>query len=299
MKKFIFAAVFFSLTTTQVAFAIANKPADVSQGCYDNYRTGTVDGCTSAELNSLDAANGVAAQNSGIDNQGQAAQLNNQGRNATANPATQIQTTNTTQTQAAQPSTVNTQGSNLGYTPLEPIPGINTNSSGQAITFSTLLGNIYRIAIIIGALFSVLMLTVSGIRYMVSDVVTDKQRAKKRIWACIYGLVLIAASWLILNTINPRLVTFTLAPPQVSINSAQTGGIGNPGTLTGGGTSATPPQVTVNQFSSGFSIPSYAGDPNASAAQQSQFDSYTMWCSSKGGRVSPSFSGSGNYVCSN
>jgi hypothetical protein len=107
----------------------------------------------------------------------------------------------------------------LGYTPLEPIPGITTNAAGGQLDFPGMLGNIYKIAIIIGALFSVLMLTISGIRYMLSDIVTDKERAKQRIKACIYGLVLIAASWLILNTINPQLVMFTLNPGEATINA--------------------------------------------------------------------------------
>ncbi len=63
------------------------------------------------------------------------------------------------------------------------------------------------------------MLTISGIRYMVSDIVTSKEAAKKRITACLYGLVLIAASYLILNTINPQLVTFNLNPGTASITA--------------------------------------------------------------------------------
>jgi hypothetical protein len=117
---------------------------------------------------------------------------------------------------------------NLGYTPLEPIPGINTTSSGQTLNFPQLLNNLYNIVITIGALFSVLMLTLSGVRYMMSDIVTDKQRAKDRIEACIYALVLIAASYLILKTINPQLVLFTLNPGSATITSVQTSGVGTP-----------------------------------------------------------------------
>lgn len=123
-------------------------------------------------------------------------------------------------------------GCDLGYTPLEPIPGVTTNANGSALDFPHLVGRIYYVAIIIGALFSVLMLTISGIRYMLSDVVTDKARAIQRIKACIYGLILIAASWLILNTINPQLVTFSLNPcPQggCTITGGQSSGSGGGG----------------------------------------------------------------------
>lgn len=139
---------------------------------------------------------------------------------------------NTTNTQVTIP---NGQGQNLGYTPLEPIPGVTTGAGGAAMDFPTLLGNIYKIAITIGALFSVAMLTISGIRYMLSDVVTDKERARKRITACLYGLVLIAISWLILNTINPQLTTFTLNPGSGTVAAPipSSGGASNPITSNG------------------------------------------------------------------
>jgi hypothetical protein len=123
------------------------------------------------------------------------------------------------QSSAASSQVTNpSRGANLGYTPLEPIPGLTVGTGGYQLNFPQMLGNIYKIVIIIGALFSVLMLTISGIRYMLSDVVTSKEMAIKRIKACLYGLVLIAASYLILNTINPQLVTFTLQPGNVTIN---------------------------------------------------------------------------------
>lgn len=138
-------------------------------------------------------------------------------------------------TSPAQPCT----NCNLGYTPLEPIPGFTSGTGGQGLDFPSLLGNVYKIAITLGALFSVLMLTINGIRYMLSDVVTDKARAITRIKACLWGLLLIAVSWLILNTINPQLVKFTLNPgatasqTQGGITAASAGGTAGTGGATG------------------------------------------------------------------
>lgn len=102
---------------------------------------------------------------------------------------------------------------NLGYTPLEPIPGLTSGTNVVDPTqLPKLISAIFTILITIGALFSVLMLTVGGVRYMLSDVVTSKELAKKRMEASIWGLLLIAGAWLILHTINPQLLNFTFYP---------------------------------------------------------------------------------------
>ena len=164
-----------TLLTLLILFSAAPvyaAPAGISDTCLNNPSA-----CTQAENAILDGQ--TAVQNSAPNNQGQAAQFTNQGKNATANPATQAvysttqpQTTNPTPTNGncpnGQPQQVDNNGKplgcDLGYTPLEPIPGVTTNTNGGAMNFATLLGSIYKIAITIGALFSVLMLTVSGIR---------------------------------------------------------------------------------------------------------------------------------------
>lgn len=196
--------------------------------CFTTFENVQVSGTFDANNNCI-TASGVGG--SSANNGGQV--LNGNGQPAT--PATQ-----TTTPAPATPAPANTGcpnggtqqtvivngqsvqgGCSLGYTPLEPIPGVTTGVNGTNLDFPTLLGNIYKIVITIGALFSVLMLTISGVRYMLSDVVTDKERAKKRITACLYGLVLIAASWLILNTINPQLVRFNLNPGTGVVNAPQ------------------------------------------------------------------------------
>jgi len=50
-------------------------------------------------------------------------------------------------------------------------------------------------------------LVCGGFMYMLSGTVTSKDEAKKYIWGAISGLVLALAAYLILNTINPDLVS--------------------------------------------------------------------------------------------
>jgi len=86
MKKILFTIlVSLALINIQpfVASASAAKPDNVSQECFTNFtKNGTEDGCSPAELAALDASN-KATFNDASNSQGQAAQIANQGKNAT------------------------------------------------------------------------------------------------------------------------------------------------------------------------------------------------------------------------
>ena len=249
MKKFILPTIFLFLLAGTAKAAITSA-SQLSDSCVNTPST-----CTAEENAFLDGQ--TATQNSSSNNQGQAAQLNNQGKNATVNTATQINNAPVQTTQTQQTPQSCGSACNLGYTPLEPIPGI-TSDDGQGISFPKMIRNIYYVAIVIGALFSVLMLTLSGIRYMLSDVVTDKSKAIQRIKACLYGLVLIAASYLILNTINPQLVKFSLNPTALSqnANSIRQTTPGATGSIGGGSTA--PAQITIGTLQPGQSTNVYS-----------------------------------------
>lgn len=104
------------------------------------------------------------------------------------------------------------QGCPLGYTPLEPIQGLTLATNGTTLDFPHLIGGILTIGITVGALMAVLMLTIGGIQYMISESPNTKAGALGRAQAALWGILLIAASWLILHTINPQLLTFNLNP---------------------------------------------------------------------------------------
>jgi len=162
-------------------------------------------------------------------------------------------TTNTTNTNTTNPSTpsntacpnggtVGANGAcNLGYTPLEPIPGV-TSANGsynptQPGAFAAIINAIFRVLITVGALLAVFSLTIGGVQYMVTGSTALKSRAISRVKAALWGIALIAGIWLILNTLNPQLLNFNFNPCSAgnstvcnysSINTfTQTNGFGN------------------------------------------------------------------------
>ena len=157
------------------------------------------------------------------------------------------QTTNTT-------NTITPCGDNckLGYTPLEPIPGLTTDTNGKydlttSTGFANLISAVFKILISGGALIAVLSLTIGGVQYMTANSLGNKKNGLDRAKASIYGILLIAAIYIILNTLNPNLLKFNFNPCPVnnstcaSINysitstSGTTPGSTNP-TVNGGGT---------------------------------------------------------------
>ncbi len=118
---------------------------------------------------------------------------------------------------------VPTGSGNLTYTPLEPLPGLENAQSGQG-NFAELVGGIFRILINLGAFLAVVVLVLGGISYMFSEATVKKLVAKERIKAALWGLAILAASWLILNTINPQLISFRedLLSPAGTASGGQT-----------------------------------------------------------------------------
>lgn len=93
--------------------------------------------------------------------------------------------------------------------------------------------NLYNIGIGIAGVLAVVMLVFGGIEYITSAVIDTKAEAKKRIWAALGGLLLALVSWLLLNTINTKLVTTNF-----QIQSVGSAGTVAEGTTGGAGTTA-------------------------------------------------------------
>lgn len=123
------------------------------------------------------------------------------------------------------------------YTPLEPLPGYTNSPTGGIAGY---LQVVFRVLLSLGGLFAVTMLVISGIRYMLSESFTDKDKAKKRISSALWGLLLLASSWLILYVINPQLLNFSLP----GIKPSQT--IGNSRTSAPSHTQNTQQTITTN-----------------------------------------------------
>lgn len=99
-----------------------------------------------------------------------------------------------------------------------PSPG------GTILTISTPLPKLvkyfYEWGIALGGLVAFIALVIAGFLYLTSMGDPNKMKeAKDRAFSAIAGLVLLLASWLILNTINPELVTLRLP----SIDSGKKG----------------------------------------------------------------------------
>lgn len=100
------------------------------------------------------------------------------------------------------------QNSNINYVPLSPIPGTLEGEKVQSIT--RYLPQIFTLTVQIAAALAVIMITLGGIEYIGSESLGTKAAGKKKITNSIIGLLLIIGSWVILNTINPKLLDFNL-----------------------------------------------------------------------------------------
>jgi len=104
----------------------------------------------------------------------------------------------------------------LAYVPLEPT--LVGSSQDEPVDAGSYIKKIYQIGIGIAGVLAVLMIVIGGIEYIASAAnPTLKGAAKTRIWAAIGGLILALFSYIILNTINPKLVNFDLSLKKVNI----------------------------------------------------------------------------------
>jgi hypothetical protein len=98
----------------------------------------------------------------------------------------------------------------IDYAPLEPLPGLQNVSN---INFPQFLGAIFKLIITAGAFFAVILLVWGGIMYILSGGGVEMGEAKKRIWAALYGFLILVGAWIMLYTINPTLLNFNLTVP--------------------------------------------------------------------------------------
>lgn len=84
----------------------------------------------------------------------------------------------------------------------QTLPGLQNAGN---LTTQQYIDALYVIAIAAASILAVLKLMWAGAQYMLSEVVTNKQRAKDDIRGALLGLLIILAAVTILNTINPNL----------------------------------------------------------------------------------------------
>lgn len=113
----------------------------------------------------------------------------------------------------AQQSTAQPNNPVGEYTLLEPLPCLGDGTSdcteGQVVEkvkFETYIQYIFNLAIALSAVAAVLVIVWGGFQYITSDSFRGKDEGKKTIWKAVQGLLLVLCSYLILRTIDPRLV---------------------------------------------------------------------------------------------
>ncbi len=114
----------------------------------------------------------------------------------------------------------------VGYTLLEPLPcipgdtpkGVTPCTAGTPITspdFSTYVQYMFNLLIALAAVSAVFMIVWGGFEYMTSEAPGVKSDGLKKVQNAISGLLLVLSSFLILRTLDPRLVDIpsTLVAP--------------------------------------------------------------------------------------
>jgi len=102
--------------------------------------------------------------------------------------------------------------SQAGYKISVTLPGGPT--AGEEPGLTEYVRYIYLFGLSLISITALGALVYGGFTYMLSDTITSKDDAKKYIWGAISGLVLALAAYLILNTINPDLVNWSLLLPE-------------------------------------------------------------------------------------
>ncbi|MFA6295636.1 MAG: pilin [Candidatus Paceibacterota bacterium] len=122
------------------------------------------------------------------------------------------------------------------YTPLAPLPCIEGNgvdckngiAPAETVSFKTYVQYTMNLLIALSAVAAVFMIVWGGLQYMTTTVVSGKGEGLKKVQNAIYGLLLVLCSYLILKTIDPRLVEIpTTLVPQLEIKPSLTQDIMN------------------------------------------------------------------------
>lgn len=100
-------------------------------------------------------------------------------------------------------SNINNSQLAQGYEPLTNIEGL---TDGEGSDIQTYLRTLFNWGIAIAVVSSILMTIYGGIKYMTTDALSGKTDGKTIIQNAITGLLLALSAWLILFTIDPRIL---------------------------------------------------------------------------------------------
>ena len=92
------------------------------------------------------------------------------------------------------------------FVSITTIPFLN----GETPTAEKFVRAAYRLSISVAAMLAVIKIIYGGVQWMLTDVVTSKESAKKDIKGAILGLIIVLCAVFILEILNPKLKTFSL-----------------------------------------------------------------------------------------
>ncbi len=102
-----------------------------------------------------------------------------------------------------------------GYSPLVTLPGVTT--VGTAVGMGEYLAGMMKFIVAIAGVFAIIVAIIGGTQYVAAGISPNaKGDAKDRILNAFIGLALVLTSYLILNSINPKLVAFNLTLPSIT-----------------------------------------------------------------------------------
>jgi hypothetical protein len=102
------------------------------------------------------------------------------------------------------------------YVPLVGLPGLPVTGAKSIPEY---INQVYLLVIGIGALAGVLRIAWAGVKYSLSDVVTEKSEAKHDITGVLMGLAILLVPFAVLSTINPDLVNLNVLQNVEKINT--------------------------------------------------------------------------------
>lgn len=100
-----------------------------------------------------------------------------------------------------------TSAQGMQYKPLVGIPGLENTTNPSLPEF---VNKVYIMLITLGAMLGVLRIAWAGVKYSLSDVVTDKSSAIGTIKGVLLGLAILLLPYLVLNEINPGLTNLNV-----------------------------------------------------------------------------------------
>lgn len=116
---------------------------------------------------------------------------------------------------------VNAQAKNE-YTLLEPLPAVDGSGTFmKTINLNTYIEYVFKFSIALAVFLAVIMIIWGGFEYMLSEIPFIKTNAKSRITNAIMGLLGALVSYLILVTIDPRLVQINTTIDPIKINTSE------------------------------------------------------------------------------